>query len=366
MPQCSPGKRRASIASRLRFLSFQAFLAVALAGCNVAELEKLATDKNDVYASPQRQQHRDTGLSQKVGVELLSYESEITGGHRTLTGYSGQLERMAIGNEDEIKFVEPVAVGGVEGLLYIVDAAAKTVYRYDLVVNQIEPIPDIAVNLKGPPGNIYVARDRSFYIVDSIGKQVLHFSDQGKLITRYQDLANLSRPIDVLVDEETGDVLVADGSFSHIVIFNSVGQAVSAIGQRGTGPGRFRAITAMAQGADGIFVTDRLELPAQVITMGGKYEYSFGESELIYPTAIAVDQDQRVFISDRSDNTIRVYQNGQLLLKFGGGGGGPGRFRIITDLWVSGDLLYVADSLNQRIQVLRINPNAPVKVSPVG
>ena len=125
-----------------------------------------------------------------------------------------------------------------------------------------------------------------------------------------------------------------------------------------------RAITGIARGADGLFVTDRLELPAQVITMTGEYRYSFGESQLIYPTAIAVYQDQRVYISDRADNTIRVYQNGQLLFKYGGGGGGPGRFRIITDLWVSGDLLYVADSLNQRVQVLRINPNAPVKITP--
>lgn len=366
MPQRCPRKRRASIASRLRFLSFQAVLVVALAGCSVAEMEKLATDKNDLYAPPLPEKQRDTGLSEKVGVELLSYESEITGGHRSMSGYSGELARMAIGNEDEIKLVEPIAVGGIEGLLYIVDAATKTVYRYDLVVNQIEPIPDFATNLQGPPGKIYVAKDRSFYIVDSIGKQVLHISEQGKVITRYQDLANLSRPIDVLVDEDTGDVLVADGSFSRIVIFNNAGQAMSAIGQRGHGPGRFRAITGIARGADGLFVTDRLELPAQVITMTGEYRYSFGESQLIYPTAIAVDQDQRVYISDRADNTIRVYQNGQLLFKYGGGGGGPGRFRIITDLWVSGDLLYVADSLNQRVQVLRINPNAPVKITPAG
>lgn len=365
MSQRCPGKRRASIASVLRNLLIQVLLVTALAGCSVAEMEKLATDKDDLYATPDRE-HQDTGLSQKVGVELLSYESEITGGHRSLTGYSGQLERLAIGGQDEIKLVEPVAVGGVEGLLYIVDATAKAVYRYDLVVNQIDPVPDFSVYLQGPPGKIYVAKDRSFYIVDSIGKQVLHISEQGKLITRYQDLANLSRPMDVLVDEETGDVYVADGSYSRIVIFNNAGQAMNAIGQRGTGPGRFRAITAMARGADGLFVTDRLELPAQVISMTGEYRYSFGESQLIYPTAIAVDQDQRVYISDRSDNTIRVYQNGQLLFTYGGGGGGPGRFRIITDLWVSGNLLYVADSLNQRVQVLRINPNAPVKVMPAG
>ncbi len=336
---------------------------VALVGCSMAELEKLATEKN--YNKPTSSSFRDTGLSQKVGDELLTADSIIMGGSQSLGGYAGQFQRMIIGKEDEIKLVEPVAVGGTEGLLYIVDAGAKIVYKYDLAIDEIVPVKDIAIHFKGSMGNIYVAKDRSFYIVDSIGKQVLHFGEMGELKTRFQDYANLSRPIDVLVDEESGDVLVADGSFSHIIVFNELGKTVRAIGRRGTGPGRFRAITSITSGADGLFVLDRLELPAQVISMDGEYQYSFGESDLIFPTSITVDRDQRVYISDRSDNTIRVYQHGQLLMKFGGGGSAPGRFRIITGLWVSGDLLYVADSLNERVQVLRINPNAPVQISPL-
>lgn len=361
MPQRCPGKRRASVASSLRVVTFHALLVAALAGCSVAELEKLATEKD-----PQKSTRstRGTGLSQKVGTELLSSESVITGGHQSLTGYLGQFSRMTIGEGDEIQFIEPTAVGGIEGLLYIVDADPKIIYRYDLVLNEVVPIPDIATHLKGKPGNIFVAKDRSFYIVDSIGQQVLHFDEMGQLLTRFQDLANLSRPVDVTVIEETGDVLVADGSFSHILVFNSMGKAVRTVGRRGTGTGRFRAITAMTQGDDGLFVVDRLELPVQVLTRDGEYRYSFGESDLVYPTSIAVDQEQRVFVGDRSDNTIRVYQNGQLLMTYGGGGSAPGRFRIITGLWVSGNLLYVADSLNGRVQVLRINPGAPIVVPP--
>ena len=329
----------------------------------MAELEKLATEKD--FNKTSSGTRSDTGLSQKVGDELLSVDSIIMGGSQSLGGYAGQFQRMIIGKEDEIKLIEPVAVGGTEGLLYIVDAGAKIVYKYDLAVNDIVPVKDIAVHFKGNMGNIYVARDRSFYIVDSIGKQVLHFSELGILKNRFQDYANLSRPIDVLVDEENGDVLVADGSFSHIVVFNALGKTVRSIGKRGAGPGRFRAITSMTRGADGLFLLDRLELPAQVISLDGQYQYSFGESDLIFPTSIAVDRDQRVYISDKSDNTIRVYQNGQLLMKFGGGGSAPGRFRMITGLWVNGNMLYVADSFNGRVQVLRINPNAPVQVSPL-
>jgi len=339
-------------------------LASTLLACSVAEMEKFALEGDELTKASKPK--RDTGLSQKVGAKLLSAESIISGGRRSYKGFSGQFGRLLIGEADEIRLQNPVAVGGVDGMLYIVDAAPKIVYKYDLVTNEIEPLGEIATHFQGDPGNIYVARDRSFYIVDPVGRQVLHFSEHGELRTTFQDLANLSRPIDVIVNEETGDVLVADGSFSHIVVFNSMGKATNAIGQRGTGAGRFRAITFMTSGVDGLYILDRLELPVQVIDWQGRYHYSFGESELLYPSAIAVDKDQRAFIADRSSNTILIYQDGQLSMTFGASGSAPGRFHLITGLWVNDNLLYVADSLNQRVQVLRINPSAALPVIPGG
>ncbi len=336
-----------------------AFLFSFLAACSVAELERFATEGERLEegsAAPRR----DTGLSQKVGVELLSVEAIIKGGRVSVEGYAGEFRRILIGASDEVRLERPVAVGGTGNTLYIVDALPKIIYKYDLVLNEIAPIKDIANYLVGEPGNIFVAADGSFYVVDSMGKQVLHFSAEGQFLVRYQDLANLSRPMDVLVDEQSGYVLVADGSFSHIVVFDRAGNALQAIGRRGTGPGRFRAITFLTSGSDGIYVLDRLELPVQVLSWQGEYRYSFGESELVYPNAVAVDRDQRVFVTDRADNTVRVYQNARLLMTFGGGGSAPGRFRLPSGLWVNGDRLYVADSLNRRVQVLRINPDAPL------
>lgn len=349
--------------STFRFVLFL-MLAAPLAACSVAELEKFAHEGEELDAVPVRK--IDTGFSQKVGTKLLSAESIINGGRRSYKGYAGQLNRLIIGEADEIKLQQPVAVGGVDGLLYIVDAGPKVVYKYDLITNEIEPIKEIAIHFQDVPGNIYVAKDHSFYIVDSIGRKVLHFSEQGQLLMTFQDLANLSRPMDVAVNEKTGDVLVADGSFSHIVVFNSMGKATNAIGQRGTGPGRFRAITFLTGSADDLYVLDRLELPVQVIDWQGRYRYSFGESNLLFPNAIAVDKDQRAYISDRSSNTIQVYQDGKLIMTFGGGGSAPGRFRMVTGMWIDGNLLYVADSLNQRVQVLRINPSAAVLESSEG
>jgi len=322
----------------------------------MVELERLATENRVEDVSP-GVPGSGTGASKS---RFLAFDSVIKGGKQNEEGFTGAFRRLMVGPNQEIRLMNPVSVGGVNNYLYIVDAGLRIVFRYDLVTNQIQPIGNVGSQFVGDPGNIFVARDQTFYIVDSMGKQVFHFDEQGNVIEVFQDLANLSRPMDIIVDEITNEVLIADGSFSHVLVFNKFGKAVRTIGQRGTGPGRFRAITGMTVGDEGLYILDRLELPVQVVSMNGDYKYSFGESYQTFPTAIAVNEDGIVYVADKSDNTIRIYQDAELLSVFGGTGSAPGRFRQITSMWVYNDLLYVADSMNRRVQVLRMSAEAPV------
>ncbi len=362
MPQRRPGKYRVALISRLtRTLLLNAVL-VLLVGCSIAELERVATEGGSFDASQPAVSPANTAANPLLsGTGLLVVESVIARGQQDVRGATGQFRRLAVGAVEEVILRQPVAVGGVDNILYIVDATLKIVFQYDLTAKLFRPIREVAEHFIGDPGSIYVAKDHSFYIVDTLGKQVLHFAEDGSLLMRFQDLANLARPMDVTVDELTGNVFVADGSFSHVVVFNSFGKATRLLGRRGTGSGRFRAITTLAVGSDGLYVFDRLEMPpVQVLTWDGTFRYAFGEDVLIYPIAAAVDRDQRVYVSDQSDDTLQIFQDGNLLMTFGGAGSSPGRFRTASGLWVNGDRLYVADSLNRRVQILRINPNAAI------
>jgi len=323
---------------------------VLLFGCSMTELEKIAQENKLEDIEPDI----GAGSVDKARNKHLVFQSVIKGGKQPDRGALGTFKRLLVGPGDEIRFVNPVSVGGVDNYLYVVDAGQRVVFRYDLATTEIEPIGSVGFHFVGDPGNIYVSQDRTFYIVDSVGKQVIKFDDQGNVVQTFADAANLSRPIDVTVDELTEEVYVADGSFSHIVVFNKFGKALRSIGKRGTGPGRFRAITAIAKGPEGLYVVDRLELPVQVITMDGDYKYSFGESYQVFPTAIAVTPDRVTYIADKSDNTIRIYQDAELLAVVGGTGSAPGRFRFITGMWINNGLVYVADSMNMRVQVMQI------------
>jgi hypothetical protein len=61
-------------------------------------------------------------------------------------------------------------------------------------------------------------------------------------------------------------------------------------------------------------------------------------------------------VSDDADQRIKVFRGAEMIDSFGGTGNAPGRFGRIESLALDGNLLYVADSVNARVQVLMVAP----------
>ncbi len=250
----------------------------------------------------------------------------------------------------------PVATAARGKYIYIVEGADKEVYLYDNDLDRLQLIPGISKHIKHEISDIYVAPDLSFYLTDSSAGRVLQFSKSGKLLQIFENYLNMSRPVGVTVDEHRGFVLIADGSYDYVLVFDRQGVLLDAIGARGERPGEFRALSAIALGNEGVFITSRIGKRAQVVNLDSRFRYAFEENTLVFPTAIVVDEDNQAFVSDSFDNTIKIFRKGELVSTFGGTGSGPGRFNKITDMWLDEGFLYVTDSLNRRIQILRIVP----------
>lgn len=257
---------------------------------------------------------------------------------------------------DNVRFLRPVAVAARGNFIYVVDAGKNLLYRYSRDFGKLAILKDLNTIVAGEVTDLYVDRDLSFYITDTDGGRVLHFDREGNLVQVIEDRRNLARPVSIIIDEERGQILVADGFNDDVMIFNRLGVLQGAIGARGTDDGEFLNIQAMAEGPDGIYVACRLGNRIQVMSRDGDFIKSFEANTVTFPLAIVVDRDNRAFVGDYLDNTIKVYADGRLIDKLGGSGAGPGRFKRITDLWLDEGLLYVADSLNGRIQVARIMP----------
>jgi sugar lactone lactonase YvrE len=90
----------------------------------------------------------------------------------------------------------------------------------------------------------------------------------------------------------------------------------------------------------------RLELRAKLGARGSDAE------ELLYPTDVAISKDERVYICDRGNHRVQVYdQEGVHLFSWGDWGWSPGFFADPTGLEIADEKVYVTDSSNHRVQV---------------
>lgn len=255
----------------------------------------------------------------------------------------------------------PAAISAHHNDVYLLDAGLRRIFRYDSFSQTLTPF---ASTLSADAGmSIYVASDLSVYVTDPNREQVLHFNRDGSPLPSLIARGNMARPVSVLADERYGQVLVADGLFNRIVVFDNFGRMVSVFK-----PFQVLAIAAMTSGPDGIYVIDRLAKRIVVLGWDGSFRYAFGTDALSEPGAIAVSRDNLVFISDNFEHTISIYRRQHakgnkiaLADKIGGGGITPGSFNRIGGLAVADDLLYATDSLNARVQVLMINPHSQGK-----
>lgn len=257
--------------------------------------------------------------------------------------------------EMEHRFQRPTAIAVSSEYLYVVDQGADTLFRFDLVSERLEVVLDLKTEVKGEVADIYVNKDFSFYLTDTEAGRVLHFDRHGSLLQVFRNHFNMVRPVAVTVLDD-GSVVVADGHYDHLLHFNAMGKLIATYGGRGEEVGEFLNIMTMIKGPDGFYVGARIGRRLQVIGNDGGYLYAFEEGAAIFPAAIAVDRDNRTYVADYMDNTIKVFDRGVLIGTMGSFGSGAGQFKRITDLWLEAGVLYIVDSLNGRIQAARVSP----------
>lgn len=260
----------------------------------------------------------------------------------------------------EHRFTRPVAIAVQSEYLYVVDAGADALYRFDLVSERIETVLDLRAEVKGEVADLYVDKDFSFYLTDTEAGRVLHYDRNGRLMQVFRNHFNLVRPVAVSV-LDSGDVVIADAHYDHLLHFNSMGKLIATYGGRGEGVAEFLNIMTMTKGPDGYYVGGRVGRRIQVIGDQGNYLYAFEEGAVVFPASIVVDRQNRSYVADYMDNTIKVFDRGGLIGTIGGFGTGAGQFKRITDLWLENNLLYIVDSLNGLVQVAKLAPD-PIAV----
>jgi sugar lactone lactonase YvrE len=175
------------------------------------------------------------------------------------------------------------------------------------------------------PHGFDVDRDGNVWVTDSIplgrgtppagkGHTVVKFSPEGKVLMTLGKAGvtgegpdTFNQPSDVVV-APNGDIFVADGhggeSNARIVKFSGDGKFIKAWGKRGSGPGEFDTPHAIAMDSRGrIFVGDRANNRIQIFDQEGKFLEEW--KQFSRPSGIFIDAKDMIYVADSESNTKR-------------------------------------------------------------
>lgn len=272
--------------------------------------------------------------------------------------FFAQLKDMLFG-ESESRLVRPMAVVANGGIVYVADPGARGVHRFDaaggnyaLVTADHAPLPSPVGLARGSDGEIYVT--------DSRLAQVFVIRPGARTAVPLRLDVKLTQPTGIAFDGTSGRLYVADTAEHRIHIFERDGSLAGSIGRRGSGDGEFNYPTYLWRTPQGsLYVTDSLNFRIQVFDAHGRLNGQFGRQgdgtgDAARPKGIATDRHGHVYVVDALFNAFQIFDTtGRLLLPVGERGHGRGEFWLPTGIFIDDDMIYIADSYNQRIQVLR-------------
>lgn len=288
---------------------------------------------------------------QPDGNALLSFWMSIDGGWRLEPSRPMQVAPVA---GPRLRFLQPVGVAAQGDVLLVADAAARTVWR---VIRSRDAMSAFAPFTGGGAeqgASLQLGNDLSAWVASPADHTVIQYDANGRVIRSWRDEANAMRPVAIAVPQDRSELLVGDAAAAQVVVFDPLGRARGLLS--GNRPSALQSITAMCLGPGGLYVLDRAAQQVVVLGPHGEVMEIVGEHQLVQPRALAVDRSGRVFVSDDLDQRIKVFRGTRLLAAVGGIGSGPMRFGRIESLAVDGNLLYAADSLNGRVQVMLVAP----------
>ena len=249
-----------------------------------------------------------------------------------------------------LNFVQPVGVAAQGDVLLVADAGARTLWRLDRSRDAMAAFAPFSGSANGSGTSLHLGNDFSTWVALPAEHMVVQYDVRGREVRRWRDDANAPRPVAVAVPENRGELLVGDAATAQVVVFDPLGRARRLLGSGRAGA--LQSITAMAFGPRGLYVLDRARSaggrarrPAARCSKSSARTSWCSRAHWRWTAAAASSS------ATTSTSASRYSAAPQLLATAGGAGSGPGRFGRIEAMAVDGNLLYVADSVNARVQV---------------
>ncbi len=211
------------------------------------------------------------------------------------------------------------------------------------------------------PHGLRIDRSDNIWVTDRGLHQVFKFSQDGKLLMTLGvervpglDGAHFNKPTDVAFGTD-GSVYVSDGyGNSRVAKFSAEGKFLLDWGHKGQGPGEFDLPHNVAVDAQGrVYVADRMNVRIQIFDANGKFLNMWKSDELGRPWGLAIGPDGLLYMVDGGDlkpgppdrgRVLKLDLNGKILAKWSRFGNYDGQIYWGHDIALGKDgAVYVGD-----------------------
>lgn len=205
------------------------------------------------------------------------------------------------------------------------------------------------------PWDVVVTSADEVLVLDAGPNWIYRFDAKGKYHSKFAGPeARLYQPRGMSIDARD-NIYVADTGGHRVVQFDAAGRLVAEYGGEGSRPGQLLEPTDVAINSTGhMFVVDNSNRRVQRWDANGAYvgEWTIPVANAYNGPHLAMLPDDSFFLTVPEHHEFwRYAPTGEVLGRWGG----PGEFRVPTDLALEGDdYLYVADTLHHQVQKFRL------------
>lgn len=248
----------------------------------------------------------------------------------------------------------PFAIAAYKGIIGVTDIHAPDVILFDKDNNSFTIISKCGASYFTTPTGIAITGNR-VYVADSSQKSVFIISRSGSCLGSITNSLFI-RPTSVAI-AGNGDIYIVDTGMNMVFVYDNRDKFKFSFGSHGDGAGEFNFPTGITIKNNTVFIIDSLNFRIQIFTLHGKFISFFGKQgdgsgDFARPKGIAVDSDGIIYISDALFDVVQMFSaKGDYLMTFGRHGTDGGELSMPSGIVVEHGRIYVADALNNRIDI---------------
>lgn len=274
------------------------------------------------------------------------------------------------------------AVTAQDGTIWVVDGAHRALMQFTADGRFLGSVKGNAQAVLDAPSRFAIGPDGLFYVCETAGDAIVVLESTGKEAGSFR----IPKPVSVAVSDDR----IVVGSIAGFAILDKKGKPIKVIGSRGKGDDQFDYVHGVAIGDDGkVYVSDSYNNRLSAYTPDGKRLWIVrtgnpangakftdgalitqdvkgvtlkGDDALQLPLGLALDGAGHVVVVDMFDCTIAAFdtEDGKFVGKYGEVGAEDGKFfyPVSVDYDAQRDWFTVADSLNNRVQIIRLPDSA--------